>query len=71
MKHADIAPLIEKLTASIERHIARSKDPEIYALLQAVTAAFASNDEKGDLAGYSSDRATRTVPLCGSRGIGG
>ena len=55
MRHQEIAGLIEKLTASIKDYIPPRKDPEVYALLQAVTAAFASNDEKGTL------QATRQI----------
>ena len=55
MRHEEIATLIEKLKASIEGYIPPGQDPEIHVLLQAVTTAFASNDEKGAL------QATRQI----------
>ncbi len=54
MRREEIAALIERLTASVE-YIPPREDPKVYALLQAVTAAFASNDEKGTL------QATRQI----------
>jgi hypothetical protein len=49
MRHEEIGPLVERLAASIEGHIPRRNDPEIYALLQALRAAFANGNEKDTL----------------------